>query len=135
MKKNIKKAKKDLQKLQSRNIELDKIISKLYEDRVLEKISEERYLTMIIEFENEQKMIQSKIDDYQTMLCSDKKNSDSINRFVETISKYDDITELNQYVLLDLVDKIVIKQKKDGQDYDDIIEIHFKEIGYIFFKD
>lgn len=133
--KNIKEAKKDLKKLQNRKSELDKIISKLYEDRVLEKISEERYLTMVTEFEKEQKAVICKIEYYQAELCSNQKNSDVINKFVAAVSKYDDITELNQYVLLDLVDKIVIKQKKDEKDYDEIIKIHFKEIGDIFFKD
>ena len=134
-KNDLKAVKQEMKKLQSRSLELDKIISKLYEDRALEKITEERYTSMAASFETEQKEINSQIEDYQAKLCSESQTADVIDRFVATISKYDDITELNQSVLLDLVDKISIRQKQDGQDYEDVIDIYFKGIGKIFFED
>lgn len=134
-KNDLKTVKREMKKLQNRSLELDKIISKLYEDRALEKITEERYASMITDFENEQKEINSKIDDYQEKLCSESQTAEVIDRFIETISKYDDITELNQSVLLDLVDKISIRQKTAEQDYEDVIDIYFKGIGNIFFED
>lgn len=132
---DLKAVKREMQKMQIRSLELDKIISKLYEDRALEKITEERYASMVTGFEVEQKEINSKIEDYQARLCSESTTAEVIDRFVETISKYDDITELNQSVLLDLVDKIIIRQRQDGQDYEDVIDIYFKDIGNIFFED
>ncbi len=101
----------------------------------MEKITEERYVSMVTSFEAEQKEINSQIEDYQAKLCSESQTADVIDRFVATISKYDDITELNQSVLLDLVDKIEIRQKKDGESYEDVIDIYFKGIGNIFFED
>lgn len=134
-KNDLKAFKREMKKLQRRSLELDKIISKLYEDRALDKITEERYASMVTSFEDEQKEINSKAKDYQAKLCFESQTAEVIDRFIETISKYDDITELNQSVLLDLVDKIIIRQKQDGQDYEDVIDIHFKGIGKIFFED
>ncbi|MCM1330663.1 MAG: recombinase family protein [Ruminococcus sp.] len=135
-KKDLQKVKRELKKLQSRSSELNKIIAKLYEDMALGKITEERYSVMVTDFEKEQKEIDLKIEDFQAKLCTESKTSELIERFVETISKYKDVdvTELNQYVLLDLVDKINIRQKEDGQSYEDVIDIYFKCIGNIFFE-
>ena len=136
-KKDLQKVKRELKKLQSRSSELNTIIAKLYEDMALGKITEERYTVMAANFEKEQQEINLKIEDSQEKLCSESQTSELIKMFVETISKYDDVdvTELNQYVLLDLVDKIIIRQKKDGQNYEDVIDIYFKCIGNIFFEE
>ena len=50
---DIKKAKNELKKTEKRLTQLDKILSKLYEDRALEKITEERYLAMNSQYESE----------------------------------------------------------------------------------
>lgn len=132
--KDVKKARKDICKLQQRDKELNKVISQLYEDRALEKISEERYFSMVTEFEEQQKEVRHKIGEYETFLNTSKENSNTVGRFIEAVNKYDNVEELDQYVLLDLVDKIVIKQREEGQEYEDTIEIYFKEIGHIFFE-
>lgn len=134
-KKEINAAKRDLKKLQNRSLELDKIISKLYEDAVLQKISEERYSALAEKFENEQKEISEKIEAYQKKITSENLTLNSIDSFLQTIKKYDDVTELNQYVLLDLIEKIVIRQRQNDEDYEDVIDIYFKSIGNIFFED
>ena len=121
--------------MQNRSLELDKIISKLYEDAVLQKISEERYSALAEKFENEQKEISEKIEAYQKKITSENLTLNSIDSFLQTIKKYDDVTELNQYVLLDLIEKIVIRQRQNDEDYEDVIDIYFKSIGNIFFED
>lgn len=134
VKKDVKKAEEDIRKLQQRDKELNKVISQLYEDRALNKISEERYFSMVTDFEEQQREIRSRIDEYEAFLNSSRENSSAVKRFVQAVNKYDDIGELNQYVLLDLVDKIVIRQREKDQEYEDTIEIYFKEIGHIFFE-
>ena len=136
--KELKKSKSEINRLKKRSAELEKIISKLFEDRALDKISEERYFSMISDFENQLKEIRQKIEECQQILVSSKQNTNLIDNFIKTINKYDDITELNQlnqYVLLDFVDKIVIRQREKNQDYEDVIDIYFNEIGNIFFED
>ncbi|MCM1579137.1 MAG: recombinase family protein, partial [Ruminococcus sp.] len=132
--KDLKKAESEMRKLQQRNTELNKVISQLYEDRVLNRISEERYFSMVTDFENQQKEICGQIEENKKLLNSAKENTTAIDNFIKAVSKYDDVEELDQYVLLDLVDKIIIRQRTDGQDYEDTIDIWFKEIGHIFFE-
>ncbi len=131
--KELKTFKRELQKSQDREAELDKIISQLYEDKALGKISEERYFSMVSNFENQQREVREKIKNLHEAVNSTKQNTDVIDKFIETVKKYDDVAELNQYVLLDLVDKIIIRQRKDGQDYEDMVDVRFKEVGNIFF--
>ena len=93
---------------------------------------------MISDFENQLKEIRQKIEECQQILVSSKQNTNLIDNFIKTINKYDDNTELNQlnqYVLLDFVDKIVIRQREKNQDYEDVIDIYFNEIGKIFFEE
>lgn len=132
--KEFSKAKTELEKLNIRQAELDKIISQLYEDKVLEKISEERYLSIASGFEKQQIEIKSKIDEYNKILSDTNQNANFIEGFVETIRKYDNVTDLNQFVLLDLVDKIVVSQRNDNQTYEETIDVYFKAIGNIFFE-
>ena len=132
--KELSKAKAELAKLNVRQSEIDRIISQLYEERVLEKISEERYSSTASDFEKQQQDIKNKILEYNKILSDTNKNSNSIDSFLETIKKYDNVTELNQFVLLDLVDKIVISQRNEVQSYEETIEIYFKAIGNIFFE-
>lgn len=132
--KEISKAKVELEKLNVRQAEIDRIISQLYEDKVLGKISEERYLSIASDFEKQQTEIKSKIYEYNKVLSDTNQNANSIDSFIETIRKYDDVTELNQFVLLDLVDKIIVSQRNDDQTYEETIDVYFKAIGNIFFE-
>ncbi len=76
-----------------------------------------------------------KIKNLHEAVNSTKQNTDVIDKFIETVKKYDDVAELNQYVLLDLVDKIIIRQREDGQDYEEMVDVRFKEVGNIFFDE
>lgn len=133
-KKEITKSKLEIEKLSKRKSELDRIMSKLYEDKVLEKISEERYMTVASDFEKQLSEIKMRIDEYSKILSDNGKNEALIDKFIEEVKNYDDVTELNQFVLLDLVDKIIIKQRNEKQSYEDMIEVHFKAIENIFFE-
>ena len=133
--KELKASKEEIEKLRYRSLEINKIITKLYEDRALEKISEERYSTIAASLEGELREINEKVEKNQSALLSENQTAGLIGKFVDSIKKYDDITELNQYVLLDLVDKIIIRQRQEGQNYEDFIDINFKGIGKIFFED
>lgn len=132
--KEVSKAKAELEKLNIRQAEIDRIISQLYEDKALGIISEERFLSIALDFEKQQIEIKNKAAEYNAALSDTKQNGNSIDSFIETIRKYDDVTELNQYVLLDLIDKIVISQRDEGQPYEEIIDVYFKAIGNIFFE-
>ena len=79
--------------------QLEKILSKLYEDRALEKITEERYLAMNSQYEGE----------YNELKSKQKALSDQINQtetveynakvFSDLIEKHINITELSARIL------------------------------------
>ena len=56
-----------------------------------------------------------------------------IEEFVPIISKYTDITELNTYILNELIERIVVYEKTVDEDgsKSQRVDIHYKFVGYI----
>lgn len=106
--KEFKRTLKEAEKLKSRCAALDKIIQKLFEDRVCEKISDERYFTMAGNYEKEQAEIREKLE------------------------KYSEITELTPQILLEFIDKIIIHQaEKSENGLFHTVKIHYKGVGVL----
>lgn len=129
---DIKSVKSELKKITKRIAQLDKILSKLYEDRALEKITEERYLSMNGSYENEynelkerQNVLTQQIKKIETTECN-------AETFTNLIEKYLNITELNARILNELIEKIIVHEKEiiNGEKYQ-TVEIYYKFIGLI----
>lgn len=129
---DIKSVKSELKKITKRIAQLDKILSKLYEDRALEKITEERYLSMNGSYENEynelkerQNVLTQQIKKIETTECN-------AETFTNLIEKYLNITELNARILNELIEKIVVHEKEiiDGEKYQ-MVEIYYKFVGLV----
>ena len=56
-----------------------------------------------------------------------------IEEFVPIISKYTDITELNTYLLNELIERIVVYEKTVDEDgsKSQRVDIHYKFVGYV----
>ena len=116
---------------QKRCEELDKIISRLYEDNVLGRIGDERYESMSQSYELEQveskkalPILKSKIDEL-------KRQSDCADNFINVIKKYTIIDKLDAAILNELIDKIVVhhkEQAEDGRTFQQI-EIYYRFVG------
>jgi len=123
--------KKSIVKSQKRAQELDAIMRKLYEDNALGKISDERFLSMNVGFEDEQQSLTNQ-------LLTAK--ADNTEKFLSTIRKYKDLTELSEAIVIELICKIIVHEgtwqdgttsqflsgSRDGQgNRTQIIEIHY----------
>ena len=127
-----KKASKELAKLRQRVSELDVIIKKLFEQNALGVISDERFLAMSEGYEKEQKELSAKTIELQTHLDKQKYESSNAMKFLEAVSKYSDITELNATILNDLIDSIVVHDaegKYRRKSRVQKVEINYKFIG------
>ncbi|HEZ7985927.1 MAG TPA: recombinase family protein [Ruminococcus sp.] len=122
---------KEYEKKQKRCVELDKIISKLYEDSVLGKISESRFESMSLEYEKEQEEIRKNLPELKLRIEKLKEKSDAADKFINVIRKYTIIDKLDAAILNELIDKIVVHHKEkseDGSTYQQI-EIFYRFIG------
>lgn len=116
---------------QKRCEELDKIISRLYEDNVLGRIGDERYESMSQSYELEQVEIKKALPILKSKLDELKRQSDCADNFINVIKKYTIIDKLDAAILNELIDKIVVhhkEQAEDGRTFQQI-EIYYRFVG------
>lgn len=116
---------------QKRCEELDKIISRLYEDNVLGRIGDERYESMSQSYELEQVEIKKALPILKTKIDELKRQSDCADNFINVIKKYTIIDKLDAAILNELIDKIVVhhkEQAEDGRTFQQI-EIYYRFVG------
>lgn len=116
---------------QKRCEELDKIISRLYEDNVLGRIGDERYESMSQSYELEQVEIKKALPILKSKIDELKRQSDCADNFINVIKKYTIIDKLDAAILNELIDKIVVhhkEQAEDGRRFQQI-EIYYRFVG------
>ncbi len=129
--KQAKQLKSDYERKQKRCDELDKIISRLYEDNVLGRISDERYESMSQSYESEQAEIRRLLPELKSQINELKKQSDCVDNFINVIKKYTIIDKLDASILNELIDKIVVHHREkteDGSTFQQI-EIYYRFVG------
>ena len=121
----------EAERKQTRLKEIDKILSKLYEDSALGKIPESRYEQMSEKYEQEQKELSQGILQLKQEFDEAKKQTDASDRFINIVKKYTYINELDANILNELIDRIVVHHKEkdqSGRTYQQI-EIYYRFIG------
>lgn len=116
---------------QKRCEELDKIISRLYEDNVLGRIGDERYESMSQSYELEQVEIKKALPILKSKIDELKRQSDCADNFINVIKKYTIIDKLDAAILNELIDKIVVHHREkteDGSTFQQI-EIYYRFVG------
>lgn len=125
--KKIKQFEKDLEVTEKRIAEIDNVIMKLFEQNALGKISDERFEKMSSAYESEQKELAQKRDELRTKIRAEEKKTQSTNQFLETIRKYETVTELNRSMLVELIDSIYVYQAEGtGRDRKQRVEINYR---------
>ncbi len=125
--KKIKQFEKDLEVAEKRIAEIDNVIMKLFEQNALGKISDERFEKMSSAYESEQKELAQKRDELRTKIRAEEKKTQSTNQFLETIRKYETVTELNRSMLVELIDSIYVYQAEGtGRDRKQRVEINYR---------
>ena len=122
----IKQFRQDLEIAEKRIAEIDSVIMKLFEQNALGKITDERFEKMSSAYENEQKELTHKRDDLKKRIIAEEKKTQSTNQFLETIRKYETVTELNRSMLVELIDSIYVYQAEGtGKDRKQRVEINY----------
>ena len=110
--------------------DLDRAFEKLYEDRLNENISGRNFNLMNEKLSKQQEEILEEIHmlEEQIKLMSD--TEESCEQFIENISKFAKIKELNPYILNQVIDKIYVYDKEEvDEELKQKVEIHYKFIG------
>ncbi len=126
----LRKNERELFEAQNRLEEIDRIINRLYEDKVVGDLSSERFAKMLDGFETEQKQIRTRCEELRVAIAEDKAKTDGAERFVKLVRQFTDITELTTELVATLIEKIYVSQaeKVDGQWQQDV-QIVYNFIG------
>ena len=123
---------KKLQSLRHRLSELERLISKLYEEMVLGDIPREMVLDMMDKYKNEQHEKQTLAAQLAEQLTHSQEVEHDIREWVSLIQGSKDIERLDRELLIKLVEKIVVGQKSmvDGVERQEIT-IMYNLVGRI----
>lgn len=116
--------KKELAVVEKRNTELDSIVMKLFEQNALGKITDERFEKMSATYEAE---ITKKCESLKVKVEAEELKTQNTNQFLETIRKYQNVTELNRTMLCELIDCIYVYQAEGtGKERTQKVEINYR---------
>ena len=124
--------KEQLKRTQGRIAELERLIQRLYEDKVLGSLSDAMCNSLMAKYEQEREEKSDLLQDLTARLAETEQDEHNIDSFLTAIKKYVSVEQLDREMLLELVDFIEIgeRQIKDGQKYRDIT-IHYNFVGKI----
>ena len=112
--------------------EIDRIISRLYEDNISGKVSDERYTRMSGEYEAEQKYLEEALAQSESRLVELKQSSIDLRMLLKTLRSCTEITELDRGLVNRLIQRIEVhsNDKYDGHCHVKV-DIYFTCIGII----
>ncbi|MCD8239468.1 MAG: recombinase family protein [Clostridiales bacterium] len=123
---------KEQDKIKKRLSEICEIIQSMYEDKVFKRISAERYAVMSQNLEREETSLKERLNEIQRNLADKAQQTKSAKEFADLLEQYTEITELNEALLNNLIQKIVIHEKPDNNKNSVIsVEIYYRFIGKV----
>lgn len=126
------KLNKEAQASRKRVEELDKIISKLYEDSVTGKITTEMFTKLSDIYVAEQKKLNEDLSECSARLSEIENQQTNTDDFIRLVKKYTEITELTPAILGEFVDKIIVHAvDKSSGERRQKIDIRYKGIGEV----
>ena len=119
-------------KAESRLSEIEKIIVKLYEEKVCGRMSEDRFELLAKNYETEQSTLKQKIGLLKAGLAAAEECDDSISKFISLVRSYTEANELTPEILNSFIDKIYIgkPERINGQRVQEV-KIVYKLVGAV----
>ena len=106
--KSIREDKRRLEKAKKRLADIDKLITRIYEDMVLGNLSQERYQKMLEGYEAEQAALNNEIIGLDDWVATREEMEDNVDQFLALLEKYVDIPELTPTIVNEFVKQIIV---------------------------
>lgn len=106
--KELRQVQKEYDQAQTRITAIDKIIRKLYEDKVIGNISDERFHRMSADYETEQQDLMKRSITLKRTIDATKEKTLNTDRFLGLVRKYTEITELDAEIIREFIDRIIV---------------------------
>ena len=105
---SIRQDRKQLAQAKKRLADVDRLMTRLYEDHVLGALPEERYLKMTADYAAEQERLRTEITVLEEWIDTQQETRDNCDRFTALVQKYVDIPELTPAIVNEFIQKIIV---------------------------
>lgn len=124
--------KSELKKAENRLSEIERIIVKLYEEKVCGRMPEERFELLAKNYEIEQAELKQKVVELKAVLSAKEESDSGLAKFVLLVRSYTEVKELTPEILNSFIDKIYIgkPERIDGKRVQEV-KIVYKLIGAV----
>ena len=125
-------AEANLETWRRRSREIDRIISRLYEDNTAGKITDERFSRLMLGYETEQRDLEKKIAENEEKLCELVKAAVDLRALLEGFRKFTELKELTPEIVNTLIKRIEVhnSDRYDGHCHVKV-DIYFTAVGMI----
>lgn len=125
-------AKSEIKKAENRLFEIERIIVKLYEEKVCGTMPEERFNLLAQNYETEQAELKQKVETLKTNLSATEESEKNVAKFIAIVKSYTEVTELTPEILNSFIDKIFIDapSRIDGKRIQEV-KIVYKLVGAV----
>ena len=106
--KSIREDKRRLEKSKKRLADIDKLITRIYEDMVLGSLSQERYQKMLEGYEAEQAALNNEVIGLEDWVATREEMEDNVDQFLALMEKYVDIPELTTTIVNEFIKQIIV---------------------------
>ena len=106
--KSIREDKRRLEKAKKRLADIDKLITRIYEDMVLGDLSQERYQKMLEGYEAEQTALNNEVIGLEDWVATREEMEDNVDQFLALLEKYVDIPELTPTIVNEFIKQIIV---------------------------
>ncbi|MBR6336422.1 MAG: recombinase family protein, partial [Ruminococcus sp.] len=122
------KGQKDIEK---RITDLDKLIQKIYEDKVLGSLPEKTCADLLIKYQQEKDTLQTELDTLVQRAEADCQDEADVDEYIRRSKSYAGAEELTRQMCLELIDAVTVDEFERGKQERDI-HIYYKFIdkGY-----
>ena len=103
----------ELEECEKRKLELNVLTRKVYEDHAFSRINDDIYQMLSVSYEEEFAKINDRIAKLNAALSKSRVMDRDIDKFMESISKYADITEMTYDIAHELIDSIIVHGKEN----------------------
>ena len=106
--KSVREDKRRLEKAKKRLADIDKLITRIYEDMVLGSLSQERYQKMLEGYEAEQTALNNEVIGLEDWVATREEMEDNVDQFLALMEKYVDIPELTTTIVNEFIKQIIV---------------------------
>jgi DNA invertase Pin-like site-specific DNA recombinase len=134
--KDLKNAKFKLEQSKARVDEIDRVLTKLYEDNALGKITDERFERLSATYEKEQRELADCIIKSETEITAAEQDNVDLKHFLKTIRACTDLKELTPEIVNTLIKRINVHNAEKVDGHKKVkIDIEFIAVGLISIPD